>query len=242
MKQSLIIPVEKLLLFQEKKGAFPPSFWGEIAKKEIYNETKEIDRNLQKLQIEKEKIFQIELKKGIELKEKNIFSPIEVEVEEKIYKIVGELDLLTNKGKISLSQGNLSHLMQIWPEYLIYLHLPLKEKKESILFVKGGKEKEVPIPSIQESLKKYIAYFLKAKKSISFLMPDWAEKIFSRDKDGLKEKMINSLNGKRGFIDPYIQWAVFPEEMNVEKIIKQWSPFLTEVFDPLLSKEKRGQR
>ncbi len=219
-KTSLKRPLEELLGEMEKEGKLPVGSFSKVAVQKIQNEIETYHEMLEKLQVQPEEIYSIELQAPCQ-------QPTQIDAHTWIYPalvinnvlIQGRIDEICPQGLLFHGEDTLADQLKAWPLYLIASRLELPHPMK-LLFTKKGKVSELkPSPA---ALEKYIVYAEKALTMPSPLHPKWARGLFKDGKIPAEEDEIIEWAQKRNLIPPVDLW------------LKAWNPFLQEVVHELL--------
>ncbi len=91
--------------------------------------------------------------------------------------IVGEVPFALEDGALHFGDDQIGSLLKVWPEVLV-AGISLQSPK--IYFLKTGKIKEIQNP--KEALAHFVDYFLQCEKTLSPLIPDWADRLLRKEK------------------------------------------------------------
>ena len=145
-------------------------------------------------------------------------------------RIYGEIKSVSHQGLLSFHDDQVSGLLKVWPEALavaVALHAP------RILFLKSGKVKTLPNP--EESLKRFVEYYLRAIRLPTPLLPDWGDALLRKGSLELSRKMEASFSGKGLFDDPIIDWVLHRAQIpDAEQLAAGWESCLKETFSDLI--------
>lgn len=228
-------------------GALPSGLFKEIAKDQLMDDRQELLRSFEELGLEISEGMTLELstacKQPIQKKEKYWLVPhLEIELEGRgVMKIEGVLDNITSKGLGFHGKNCLQDHVKIWPIYLIFhqvvsTYFPGKIQTQ-LLLTKDAAAKSFPSKGVQEALKKYLSYYLKAQHTPSPLFPTWAEALFSPSMEHLA-KVIQTqfaLETEKRFLDEYHAWSLnHLEPFSAQALHHLWHADLVETFSPLM--------
>lgn len=189
LRQSLSSPLTSVL--SKQKNRFPQAIQRAFEKDVIF---KHQEREA-KLKGISGKIVSLQLLSASASKQKGIYPPLKLDLEEMCVELVGEVPFSLEKGAIHFGDDHLSSLIKAWPEILISL---VVTNSDEIFFVQKEKIKKVIDPL--EALKKYVSYYLRSKESLSPLMPEWADEILRKER--------KEFEFKTNFEDPYTSWVL----------------------------------
>lgn len=122
-------------------------------------------------------------------------------------KIIGEISHCMEDGALHFGDDHISSLVKVWPEVLTAC-IALQSPK--IYFLKTGKIKT--IFNAESALQKFIAYYLRCQKTLSPLIPDWADSLL-RNKEFSPEFQYE---------DETCQWIVSRLELPAS-LIEEWA-------------------
>jgi exodeoxyribonuclease V gamma subunit len=156
-------------------------------------------------------------------------------------RIFGEIKPVSHQGILSTYEDQVSGLLKIWPEALaaaVALNAP------QILLLKSGKIKPLVCP--EESLKRFVEYYLRALQSPTPLLPEWGDALLKKGIPELRKKMEATFSSKRLFEDRVIDWVALRGQMpDADQISKGWGACLKETFSDLIctsvsARDKKG--
>lgn len=202
-KEFTLTPLNKAILRNSPhaKGLIPQGAFRRLALKRMAQEKEEFETHLKALAIDELSSHDVNLSIG------NVT-------------IIGKLKDISTEGLLVSGRGQISDCIKYWPQYLIYLLLPLEKKTNALLFTKG-KTRTLAIDDPASELTKYLNYYEKCLNEVSFCMPDWTESI-------LKGQELNTF---MQFPDPYLEWLEKRDEMpDAEVINHRWGSFIKETY------------
>jgi exodeoxyribonuclease V gamma subunit len=234
---------ESILNRAEKAGQMPFGMFKEVASQKFREEMDSLETGLQKHQIKKEEIFQIEFnqncKQPVQIKADHWMLPA-VEVDYKGGKriIIGKLPFVSNQGLISLKNSHIQEIWKVWPQYLLYQsaaeHFPTLLKQQ-IIPLEAANPKKYVINDPTSYLKSFIDYYERSHSEISPLMPEWISSISQQDAASLRKEMEKSFIG----FQKEVQWTLNKNSLpDAEKIIQDWKPHLDLLADCLFKEDK----
>lgn len=213
----------------EQKGELPLGPLKKVAIQIIEKEFYDYSHVLKELNIEKNTVFSVELKKGclqaIQIQEREWrLPPFKTVLKNgQEIELVGRLDSLSSEGILFHGKNKIEDIVKIASLCALLHTLPLSIKSQ-IIFTKEGEIRQFPIsPEVFLSL--YLEYALWAQKSPSPLLPSLAKFLITEDLEGFEAALIKE--DRLGFSDPVLEWIKrqngFPET-------KFWSPRIREMF------------
>jgi len=153
-------------------------------------------------------------------------------------RIFGEIKPVSYQGILSTYEDQVSGLLKIWPEALaaaIALNAP------QILLLKSGKIKSLVCP--EESLKRFVEYYLRALQSPTPLLPEWGDALLKKGAPELRKKMEATFSSKRLFEDQVIDWVALRGQIpDAEQISEGWGAYLKETFSDLICASSTGSK
>lgn len=133
-------------------------------------------------------------------------------------RVRGRLSLVTQRGYPLFKKCDTTRLVAEWPQLLAYWHLP--GVAQTILLPYEGKEKRLELDPT-ESLRRYIAFYLRCRKVPSPLTRRFAGPL---------------LGGRAELgIDRAYEWVAARTQLpKLEEVMEVWGPVVRPVFAPLL--------
>jgi exonuclease V gamma subunit len=201
----------------ESQGKLPVGSFRSVACQTIEKELKEYHEALEKMNVDKESIFSLELtpyaEKLTQISKDQWVAPA-LKMEERW--VQGTLEGVTPKGLLYHGEESVETLLKVWPMYCL-AHVALGGA--SLFLSKKG---QVAVPFIKDphsALHRYLEYMEKSLKLPSPLLPAWGRRI-------LKEGKIPESQE-----DEIVQWAhqrrLLPA---AEEWMSSWGSYLSEVF------------
>lgn len=235
----------QLLDLQERQGFFPPSLWKDIVQKKLLKEAAGYLENLQKLGLQKEDFFQIELQKGFLgtalKKQDNLYSvaPIQLTVDQKRVVLTGRLESVCPLGLVLHGKQEFAYLLKAWPKILIFLNVQkkvLETVSKQLFLTKKPTVLDLNIIDAEKALVSYIKYYFSSLESFHFLYQDLAKPLLQQDGKNLQKALHQTIanKGRQQFQDPYFEWlknhSFGPFLPSSEKLMQEKSSFLAEIF------------
>lgn len=244
-KKLLKTSFERAFSLTEKSQSIPYGVFGEISKQQLSEEDRLVEKSLSDWSLEKSDFFTIQFeadcKRPTETDLGWILPPIEVELNQSIVKVIGEIPLVSKRGFVVMGAQSLSTIAQSWPDYLSMQsaaeHL---EIDPSILFLKDGSVFSEPILNSQ-SFQFYISYYFQSLQTLSPLMPDWIESFIKGSSSGFSKCVEKSKNTPAGFHeDPYLKWFFSRVKLRkADDIFSNWQQYFAKLC-PELSLKREG--
>jgi exodeoxyribonuclease V gamma subunit len=236
-KESFKNEIENILFSFEKRADIPYGIFYEIEKQKIIKETNDFHKNLKDLGIDNfiTVEFCLDVKKPIEIFKNYIQLPaIEVQVKDRKIKLIGKLKNITSKGLLVDTKDDLSGILKIFSDLLIYYKLD-KVFTKQIIFSKTLKVKSFDLRDLNRSLADFICYYFVCLDKPSFIMKPFIDPILKLDEEALN-KAVNRLYEENNLIiDNHIKWFFLHCKMPCAKeIIDQWSKYFNLLFKPIL--------
>jgi len=169
-----------------------------------------------------------------ELSAFNLEEPIRVPVGDSIITLRGEIQNVSQKGLVSFSRYSFKEMVKLWPQILVYL-LANGINEIEVSFVKDKfVKKSLIVEDPTSHLSKYLNYYFVAGKTLTPLMPDWAEGLIRQDYHRFKKDVEASFSSDL-FKNRYFLWAFKGKKtFEVEEVYAKWSPFLSETFQGII--------
>lgn len=229
--------IENILYSFEKKAKMPFGFFNDIAKSKIRSDVALFLQNLKDLEIDYKNLINIEFSldtKNIEKTDsKNILMPpVEIIGDNKIIKIIGRLENISNRGLLSFFDDKLYSQIRLWPDILILNKLD-KDFEKQIIFTKTKTIKSFKINGVDDYFVELIKYLEKSQNELFFMIKPFCEHILYED-ENLLDKALNKTDKKNTFLDVYSTWYFKNFEKPKAKGLLQKSEILKNVFRPLL--------
>lgn len=234
LKQSALKePIRAVLNRAEKEGKMPFGLFKEVASRHLKEEADELQQRLQKHQLSRNDLFQIEFCS-------NCTKPIQFEPDYwlipapsltyengRTIQIVGKLPYVTTKGLIVLSRGSLTETWKAWPQFLLYLYATSwhPDKLDHQLIMTHAAQPKAPFfDDPFPYLKQLIDYYHVCLKTFSPLMPDWIPAILKGDINELQEKMQQTFSVGFGEYPHHdLRWILHKDYLpNSQQIIEKW--------------------
>ncbi len=228
-------------------GKIPIGMMEKVIKKTLFQEMNIYEKSLRGFGLEKKDVFSIEFidgcKAALQLDNGDFhLPPIELSIENKKVRIVGQLQNCTNVGLLCYAKDTWRGLFNVWPEYLIYNYAcnSISNDSSKLLMMRSGKVKDISVEDIKSSLSSYILYYWRSQKAPSPLIDGWIDGVIFEDIEKLTKEINNSLSTRKG-IDPYFSWAFSDEsqDFSAKEICIAWSNFSQSVFKEI--KEKKAK-
>jgi exodeoxyribonuclease V gamma subunit len=232
-QQTLHEPVEAVITKAEKEGKLPFGLFKTVAIKRLKEEIEDVHQHLQKHEIERTNIFQIEFctncSNPIQLEENSwIFPAVTLNYEDG-YKlsVKGKLSHVTSKGLFVLSKGTIGDVWKVWPQFLLYCFVAKQfpEKLESqLIFSQSAQPKKAFFDDPESYLKQFINYYALCLQHFSPLLPDWLPFILEGNVRGLQEKMEQLFSESFGvYQNQDLLWILNKSQLpSSETLIKDW--------------------
>lgn len=172
-KDSLKLPIEKLMDSLEKEGAFPPGIFKEIEKKRLIKEIEEIKEHLKKLKVGS--LFDLKISEQVE----------DIEIR-------GTIENVSSRGLVCFDSDDFFGLIKNWPQILLFFTRD-RGVEPNLLLIKEAVIREASFEDLTLFLKKYLEYF----KGEDFVTSPAIEEndIYFKwiSKEVKKEKIINEV-------------------------------------------------
>jgi exonuclease V gamma subunit len=242
-KASLQQTASSVLSAADKKGKLPHGVFKELAVDKVALESDVFHKNLEELQINPEDFFSVTLKEEVwefaQIAPKRFVAPALTLTlaNGRVAKIVGRIDNLCPQGWFFYGEEKIADLVKAWPTFLVALQLKARGLPvgEALLLGKEGVCKQFAPFDSSKALQDYVRYFERAGRSLSPLMPDWAEALLFKQADDLEKAISASFAGKFSYQDPYLQW-LFARGTRLphDELFSLWSEYLRALLHPLL--------
>lgn len=153
-------------------------------------------------------------------------------------KLTGRLDSVSTSGPILFAEGDIKESVKAWPMALTFAclvnayGLPIEP---ALVFGRGKKaeRKKIDFPSSEDLLIRFVEYYIKNKKNLSPLMPEWIDPILNGSSDSLQQ-LFEENNNKNEFkpvYDEYLKWLVRTSPtLDLNSIIEGWQGTAKELF------------
>lgn len=220
----------------DRQGVLPEGLFKAAALTSLSSEVEEQDRAFEQLQIRGEDLFSIEFSPHcqcpLHLENGNRVVPALVLRE---LPLVGTLSEITPQGYLVHGKKNFESLVSHWPLYLAYLNAH-QELPQQILFSQDGVRFELACGDPFALLEEYIGYFLRARRSLSPLMPKWAAALLLKEENAFEKAVETSLRfSGNAYVDPYLEWMQKGQiAIDAHTLYAQWSEDLKHLFRPLI--------
>ncbi|HSX13972.1 MAG TPA: exodeoxyribonuclease V subunit gamma [Chlamydiales bacterium] len=203
-RSSLDFPIESVISARQERypGIFQEAFSLDAQKKAL-----EMQKQLSVWGKKKSSIIFYQTAKGAE------FSPIRLSNAN----IVGEIPHCIEDGALHFGDDHISSLLKVWPEILAAC-VALESPK--IYCLKTGKMKTIMQPKV--ALEKFVAYYLRCQRTLSPLIPDWANAILRK----------GEFSPKFEYTDEVHEWML-PRLDIQEHFLEEWK-WLRESFSELM--------
>lgn len=229
--------IKDILVSFEKKAKMPFGIFKDIAKNKITSDVLMFLKNLKDLDVDFKNLknieFTLDVKDIIQMDEKNILMPpIQIRVNEKLIKIIGKVQNISNKGLLSHLDESLYNQIRCWPDILILNKLD-KSFEKKVIFTKSKTIKSYQIDKVDDYLAELIKYYDLSQKEIFFLIKPFCEHILNKD-ENLLDKMLQKIDKKNLLLDVYTFWYFKNFEKPKAKSIIEKAKIFINVFKPLL--------
>lgn len=232
-KRSLKQPIDRILRLAENQGKLPLGPFKKNHLDILIEEAKEISNNMERLGINPEACFDIEISDRCQRPEKTpegkwTLPPLELKLYGKLpVKIVGNLRDAAPEGLLAWIDDKNSDAAKQWPQFLVFSSLieryalPIKPR---LLFGKAGIARDPFFQRSQDELEKYLDYYLAASKNVSPLLPEWLPKFMSSDPDKFMKEIKSSIKGLgEYFFNDYFHWLVMMgADPKSDEMINSW--------------------
>lgn len=245
-KASLKQDIPSTLKHAELQGQLPLGLFKETAKISIRNSIEDLHEKLQKMHVQKDSLFEIELHDQYQspiMEDKHWkFPPIEIDVENnKKIKIVGKIPEASLEGLIAHIRGNKEDVIKAWGDFVILNHLidihrlPIQKQ---LLCAKSGMIKTFSFNS-QKTLQEILSYYLYAKQNISPLNAEWINDVLSHTEATTLEKSLikNLTNPNKPIYNTYIKYVCRNDCLNSSSIQEHWQEIAKNLFSHLLQEK-----
>lgn len=234
LKQSALRePIEEVLNRAEKEGKMPLGLFKEVASRHLEEEADELQQRLQKYNLSREDLFQIEFCT-------NCTEPTQLEYDYwlmpapsvtydngRTIQITGKLPYVTTKGLVVLSKGSLAETWKAWPQFLLYLYASSwhpDSLERQLIMTHAAQPKAAFCDDPMPYLKQFLDYYQICLKTFSPLMPDWIPSILEGDIKGLQDKMRQTFSNSFGEYRSHdLRWILHKDYLpDSQQIIEQW--------------------
>jgi exodeoxyribonuclease V gamma subunit len=239
---------EEVYDYYKSQGKFSGVI-GTMSHKAITHEISSLTQSLQLLGIDKDKTFSIVLDEETKVMEKqengDIFlPPLTTQKDGATIKIIGHMANVTNEGLIVNIEDRWHKYPKIWPELLVYLLLQrsgICSLQDNMLMMKSFKKKQImEVDDAEGLLSLYISYYWASQNQVSPLVESWAEALLLGEANKMKTKASVS---NKVIYDPYFSWVISNNNnIDAKEICDSWSPFLSEIFSPIIALKNEGKR
>lgn len=155
--------------------------------------------------------------------------PLDLEVDETTFRVVGKIEMVTKQGLIVFKESKAEKTIEIWPTMLVLASLiklyslPIAPQA---IFVKGFnlQIKDVSFNCPVEMLKAHLKHYLKSKKVISPLQPQWVASIIEADSEAFKKifEATEDSDFNHNY-NEYHKWLMRSSPIiDLEKSVQQW--------------------
>lgn len=213
-KLSLKKTLGTLVDLVEKKGMMPNGLFKNITLDKIQNEICSLDDRLKRLDIDKDKIFSLNL--GVDAPHElengswqlpslkfNYQNQFQVTIQ-------GSFSDVCSKGLIVHADDERQAFIKFWPEFLVFSCLmdrfPIAEKQ--LIFLKSGKIRQAFFDDALMELEKYLTYYFKGLNNPSPLVPEWAYQFVHESQNSLSDELNKSLIDEyHPIYNDYLHWV-----------------------------------
>ncbi len=203
----------EILHRMQVKGKLPLPPFQEMSARKVNEEVEQFQTMLRSWEIKE--IFSVDMRLGCDaVIQKSETEWIVPALQISDMTIVGKINDLTSKGLLFSGSLTYPDLLKAWPLLLVLHHLPLEIPRQ-LLLTKDGAQKVSLFSDPTDSLKRYLAYYIQAMQKPSPFLPRLAKNILSDEEIKIEDDPI-----ALWFLD-HFEW---PD-------VKEWRPFLKEVFD-----------
>jgi exonuclease V gamma subunit len=236
---------EKVISISKAQGMLPEGMFKEVAIDALSSEVQDYAVAFKELSISGDEIFSVEFspycRKAQRSEKGNWILPALTfyqEGKEKI-QVIGTLFDVTPQGYLVHGKQDVETLLAAWPLYLIFLHVrkSLGDLPARILFAKSGELLDCPELNADMLLQEYIDYALRARDSLSPLMPKWASALLLKTPVEFEKCVHNAMEKEQLFYtDPYLEWMTSAQiSFDAYAIYDEWAPYLRTRFAPVLT-------
>lgn len=153
-----------------------------------------------------------------------IVPALELKWENLRIKLVGEIQLASRQGLISVYEDNIAGTIKIWPEALV---VALIFGVSEIWNLRSSKSRSIQNP--KEALQAFVEYYFQATKAPSPLLPEWVDLI-------LRKGCTDKIGKNSQFEDPVMDWVFArAQPFCVEEMAGRWIPFLKDQLKELIN-------
>lgn len=174
-RSSLAWPIEAIIT--SRKERFPGIFQ-EAFSLDVQEKAEEYQKQIEKWGKKKTSLTFYQTAKEGE------FPPLQIQLGDSVVQIIGDIPFLLEDGALHFGDDKISALLKVWPEVLAAC---VALKTSNIYCLKTGKIKTVTNP--QESLKKFVSYYLRCQNTLSPLIPDWADAFLRKGPDAFSPNL-----------------------------------------------------
>lgn len=239
LKLTLHDSVEEVL--SRHAHVLPAGAFGEWSKAQIQKKAAEWKAYLQKWGISEQAIFSIcftkECRSQRQIAPNRIEAPpivISFEDGEQEVEIVGEVDLASESGLLTVDEPNLFGFLRHWPAFLAYL--TLFPSSPSIYSLKKGSCKTWNGIDPKSALSRWVQYALRAQDSLSPLISPWADAFLNQSFEEWREEAQKTLLKEE---DMTIRWVLERSQpLPCERIWQEWRAFLKQSFSELITEKE----
>jgi len=241
IRKGIYFPVSEVIKFAENSGQLPKGPFKEIEKRRIQNEIEAIKAQLSNDGIDLEKIFSIEMSErfsGIHLWQ---LPPLRLNIPGLgRIKIIGRLDDISQQGMIIFKKDSLEELIKAWPKLLVFFCLI---KRYQLPFALNGIFVDASKNAIKDAafdfeiqLIHLLKYYLRAKNSLSPLLPECIFPILCGSTDKLHEVFYgNSSQDSFPIYNEYLKWLRISSPLiDMDSLIKGWQGTARELYADLI--------
>jgi len=235
----------------EVEGRLPVGPFKSYAVNRMRCEHEEWFENLQRLGCDPDQIFSVECSENntapLRMNKKWLLPPLEVIVNGKTIRIVGNLPEVCEEGLIAYLKEDKREVAKVWPQYLVWcqlIHHHSFPYKKQLLFIKNGKCKNPDLNDYEKPLEEYLKYYLLARENISPLIPEWIPEFVESSPEKFQKKVDQTFSEyNMHFYNEYMRWMVKGSEtLSSDKMFRDWKEVADKVFGEMIDQWKKVKK
>jgi exodeoxyribonuclease V gamma subunit len=226
------------------QGKLPLGIFEEVALTRLQEEIEELDRQLEQFEFSKKEIVSIDLslecQEPIRWREDHWILPaLQVPLPDgRFVSLIGRLEHVSSQGLLFDGNDEIEDWIKCWPLFLVYLTCNPLMKREAVLFTKAGKLKESCIENPLLLLSQYLAYYERALKEPSPLMPFWVNSLLFKGEKEFAKSVADSVEN-----DECLFWLKRRQALpNSKEVFNRWKKDLEQLLQPMLTVWSRRKK